>query len=119
MTDCPFCAIVAGDAPATVVRRWNDAIAIVPRGGVNSGHLLVIPTAHVQDVGTDPDVSAATMARAAEIAAELDAANIITSKGAAATQTVRHLHLHVLPRAAGDGLPLPWTPQQHEREGMA
>ena len=37
--------------------------------------------------------------------------NLITSIGPAATQTVPHLHLHLVPRRPGDGLPLPWTPQ--------
>lgn len=40
------------------------------------------------------------------------AANIITSRGSAATQTVYHLHLHVVPRREGDGLGLPWTDRQ-------
>ncbi|WP_329028215.1 HIT family protein [Streptomyces sp. NBC_00690] len=114
--NCAFCDIAAGTTPADVVREWPDAIAIRPRsGGVNDGHLLVIPREHVADVGTNPAISAATMARAAELAAELPAANVITSRGAAATQTQFHLHLHVVPRAAGDGLPLPWTPQQAAR----
>lgn len=51
------------------------------------------------------------MRRAAELMAELPAANLITSKGDAATQSVLHLHVHVVPRQADDDLPLPWTPQ--------
>lgn len=109
---CVFCAIVAGTAEATVVRQWTDAVAIRPLNPVTPGHVLVIPNVHVDDVGDDPAVSARAMACAAELAAELPAANVITSKGSAATQTVFHLHVHVVPRAAGDGLPLPWTPQQ-------
>lgn len=107
---CPFCLIVCGRAPATVLRAWPDALAIRPRhGGVTAGHVLVIPRVHVADVAEDPVVSAATMLRAAELAAEAGDCNVITSRGAAATQTVRHLHLHVVPRAEGDGLLLPWT----------
>lgn len=113
---CVFCAIVAGQAPATVVREWEDAIAIKPRsGGVTEGHLLVIPRTHVADVGIDPAVSAATMARAAELTAELPAANVITSRGVEATQSVFHLHVHVVPRAPGDGLPLPWATHHADR----
>ncbi|MFD9593114.1 HIT family protein [Kitasatospora sp. NPDC059973] len=116
MLDCVFCSIVAGSAPAEVVREWPDAIAIRPRsGGVHPGHVLVIPRQHVADAGADPDTAAAAMRRASELLAELPNANIITSKGSAATQTVFHAHWHVLPRADGDGLPLPWTPQHAAR----
>jgi histidine triad (HIT) family protein len=109
---CVFCAIVAGRAPVSLVREWPDAIAIRPLNPVTTGHVLVIPRVHVADVGTDPGVSAVVMGAAAQLAAEHPAANVITSRGTAATQTVFHLHLHVVPRETGDGLPLPWTPQQ-------
>lgn len=109
---CPFCAIVAGRAPATVVRCWPDALAIVPLSAVTAGHTLVIPKTHVADVGVDPAVSAATMGRAAELAAGFGDCNIITSRGELATQSVFHLHLHVLPRRSEDGLALPWVTRQ-------
>lgn len=109
---CVFCSIVAGCSPAVVVREWDDALAIRPLNPVTPGHLLVIPHTHVADIGEDPVVSARTMACAAELAATLDSANVITSKGSLATQTVFHLHVHVVPRRAKDALPLPWTPQQ-------
>jgi histidine triad (HIT) family protein len=113
---CVFCSIAAGTAPATVVREWPDALAIRPRGGVTAQHVLVLPRVHVPDAGADPEVTAAVMRRAAELMAEHPAANLITSRGSAATQTVFHLHVHVVPRAEGDGLPLPWTPQQTAKE---
>ncbi|WP_405506392.1 HIT family protein [Streptomyces cyaneofuscatus] len=117
---CVFCAIAAGEAPATVVHEWPDALAIRPRGGVNDGHVLVIPRTHVANAIEDPAVTGATMTRAAELAAEAGTdLNLITSVGAAATQTVHHLHIHIVPRAHGDGLPLPWTPQQEARAAKA
>jgi histidine triad (HIT) family protein len=103
---CVFCAIIAGSSPATVVHRWPDAIAIVPLSPVVEGHLLVIPTTHVRDALEDPDVTASTMRRAAEIAPH--PCNLITNVGREATQSVFHLHLHVVPRAENDGLALPW-----------
>ncbi|MDQ0696930.1 HIT family protein [Streptomyces sp. W4I9-2] len=112
VASCVFCRIVAGLAPAHVVREWDDVIAIRPLDPVAPGHVLVIPHTHVADVGERPLVSARTMACAAELTAVLPAANVITSKGSTATQTVAHLHLHVVPRTAGDHLPLPWTPQK-------
>ena len=109
MSDCPFCDILRGAIFAQFVREWHDVIAIVPLGPVVSGHTLFIPRKHVADFTTDPSVSAATMARAAEHASRLDRPfNIITSKGREATQSVFHLHLHLIPRATDDGLALPW-----------
>jgi histidine triad (HIT) family protein len=108
MDPCPFCEIIAGRAPATVVQEWDDAVAIVPLNPVTEGHLLVVPKRHVADFGADPDVSAAVMYRAALLAGGDQPMNLITSRGRAATQSVFHLHLHLVPRAPRDGLALPW-----------
>jgi histidine triad (HIT) family protein len=110
VADCVFCRIIAGTAPAVIVGRWPSVLAIVPLAPVTPGHLLVVSARHVPDAGTDPAVSATAMAAACELVARLPAANIITSIGRAATQTVMHLHLHIVPRTPGDGLHLPWTP---------
>jgi len=107
---CAFCAIAHRRAPAKIVRRWDSVVAIRPRsGGVTAGHLLVIPHQHVPDVGTDPTVTAAVFAAAAELAALLPACNVLTSKGRDGTQSVPHLHAHVVPQNAFDGLLLPWS----------
>lgn len=118
-TSCPFCDIIAGRAPGTVVREWTFAFALLPLEPVVDGHTLIIPKMHVRDFSTNPNVSGATMIAAAEFAADFrDDVNIITSRGYAATQSVFHLHLHVVPRHIGDGLALPWysgkttTPQE-------
>lgn len=110
MNGCPFCQIVAGRTAAALVREWPAAIAIVPLNPVAPGHTLVLPRRHIRDF-TDPapDV-AATMVAASELARDLGGSmNLITSRGVEATQTVFHLHLHLVPRRAGDGLPLPWA----------
>ncbi|MGY1439593.1 HIT family protein [Streptomyces reniochalinae] len=113
MSPCPFCEIAAGHAPADIVREWPDTLAVVPLNPVTLGHLLVIPRTHVPDFTDDPVVTGLTAQRTAELARDLGltAANEITSKGGAATQTVFHLHRHLVPRAPGDGLALPWTGQ--------
>ncbi|MEV8536150.1 HIT family protein [Streptomyces sp. NPDC051211] len=113
--NCAFCDIAAGRAPATLVRRWPQVLAIVPLDPLTPGHLLVLPYEHVPNAGAHPLISAITMAAAAELVADLPSANILTSKGRPATQTVDHLHLHVVPRQEGDSLPLPWTPQHAAR----
>jgi histidine triad (HIT) family protein len=106
---CPFCAIIDGSAPAEIVGQWGEAIAITPLNPVTPGHVLVIPKAHVADATENPNVTAMTMRYAARRARDLYPCNIITSAGAEATQTVRHPHIHIVPRHADDGLALPWT----------
>lgn len=115
MSACVFCEIVHGRAPAEVILRWPDAVAIRPLSPVVDGHLLVIPRVHVDDALDDPVVTAVAMHRAAQLGGQYGmkqpgmGLNFITSVGAAATQSVFHLHIHVVPRLEGDGLMLPWT----------
>jgi histidine triad (HIT) family protein len=99
---------------------YQDHIVVVPLNPVVPGHVLVIPRNHVEDFGADPITSGMVMARAAALirpyTEDGGAFNIITSIGADATQTVKHLHVHVVPRLAGDGLKLPWTDQIREKD---
>jgi histidine triad (HIT) family protein len=111
--DCVFCRIVAGIDPAEMVSSFADAIVIHPLNPVTPGHILIVPRRHVRDAGEDPQVTAKVMAVAAIYVAGCSSANLITSKGVAATQTVYHMHVHVVPREDGDGLHLPWTPSPH------
>lgn len=106
---CPFCV--------RVMNREFDAqslhaVSFEPLNPVTPGHLLVVSRLHVADAVEAPAVTADTMHLAATLAAELgEDCNLITSVGPAATQTVQHLHIHIVPRRAGDGLALPWTGQ--------
>lgn len=109
MSTCPFCLIADGLAPATIVRRWVDAIVFVPLNPVTDGHVLVAPTRHVTDFTELPSVTGVVMFRAAIVARDAGGDyNLITSRGREATQSVFHLHVHVIPRRANDGLALPW-----------
>lgn len=115
MIDCVFCRIIWGQEPAVLIQLWDDAIAIAPLNPVTPGHILVLPIAHVADFGEDPAVSTMVMGRVAELVHAArgggGSCNVITSVGEAATQTVPHLHVHLVPRRRGDGLALPWTSQ--------
>ena len=99
---------------AVVWADWGDTFAIAPRNPVTEGHALVIPREHVAHLGIDPEVTGKTFERAADFAyyrflSKGIAANLITSAGRHATQTVFHLHVHVVPRRRNDGLALPWS----------
>ena len=99
---CPFCAMA----------EHNDERIMVfePLNPVTPGHMLVVPRLHVTDATSRPDITASVMTEAAKVAKAAGPCNIITSVGADATQTVFHLHVHVVPRRPGDGLALPWAP---------
>ena len=112
MTNCPFCArITAGEYDAG--DSWS--VTFEPLNPVTPGHRLFVPRAHVADALTRPVITGRVMEYAARWATghNLGPCNLITSAGAEASQTVFHLHLHLVPRCEGDGLPLPWTGQQH------
>lgn len=107
--DCVFCAIVNETEPATVVEEWSESIAFIPINPVAPGHTLVIPKIHVKDALEDPFITAITMERASEFtSARWENANILTSVGRPATQSIFHLHIHVVPRKENDSLMLPW-----------
>lgn len=117
---CPFCEINTGRAPATFVHEWSDTIAIIPLNPVVDGHTLIIPKRHVPDFASDPTVSADTMRRAAQLMQWTDRPmNLITSRGREATQSVFHLHLHLVPRTVDDGLALPWYSSRTQKAGDA
>ena len=114
MADCLFCRIVAGEIPATIVKRSDDALAFRDIDAKAPVHVLVIPTQHVAAVrdakGADGErLLGRLLAFAAEIAAEQgldrDGYRIVTNTGRNAGQSVDHLHLHVL-----GGRKLSWPP---------
>jgi histidine triad (HIT) family protein len=114
MADCLFCRLVAGEIPARIVKRTDDAVAfhdIDPKAPV---HVLVIPTAHVPAVRNAGGAEGKTMLGrllqfAAEVAGELGlnerGYRIVTNTGQDARQSVDHLHFHVL-----GGRKLGWPP---------
>lgn len=104
-----FCQIVAGRSPVEMVREGERVIAFKPLDPVTEGHTLVIPRSHSAYVWgmSDKDLTH-TIRMVAELAAEYHPANIIQSNGHEATQSVFHVHFHVVPRRKGDRLRLPW-----------
>ncbi|QTI70272.1 HIT family protein [Gordonia polyisoprenivorans] len=120
MTNCIFCAIVAGTAPSVRVSETETTYAFMDIAPGNDGHLLVIPKRHSTDLlDIDAqDLTAVTLeaqriARAVVGDLDADGVNLLNCCGADAWQTVFHFHLHVIPRYADrdrDRLRLPWQP---------
>ena len=106
---CVFCAIVAGARPADFVLREEAAVAFLDAKPLFKGHVLVVPRAHIE---TLPDLPAETLgsvfgavqrvARAVE--AGLGAHGTFVAINNKVSQSVPHLHVHVVPRRRKDGL---------------
>jgi histidine triad (HIT) family protein len=106
---CLFCRIVAGDEDAAVVLETPDTVAFLDHRPVFKGHVLLVPRRHVV---TLPDLPADLRSPFLESAQRLATA-MLTALGAqgsftamnnTVSQSVAHLHMHVVPRTKGDGL---------------
>jgi histidine triad (HIT) family protein len=117
MADCLFCAIVAGDIPSERIDEDERTVTFMDISPATTGHALVVPRRHAQDLFDVPPedlaacaLTAQRVARRAQAALGAGGVNLIQSSGRAAWQTVLHFHIHVIPRYPGDPLVLPWTP---------
>lgn len=107
MNDCIFCDLSKING---VISYDQERVIFKPPHPVVEGHICIAPIQHVADFTENPHISGRIMEIAAAEAARLGGDfNLVTSKGAAATQSVMHLHVHLIPRRSGDGLQLPWT----------
>lgn len=113
MTDCPFCKRIDAEE-FDYFDRYS--VAFQPLNPVTPGHFLVVPRKHVAHALESPSDAGHALRLAGYLANRmgLESANFITSAGGPATQTVFHLHVHVVPRRDGDGLALPWTGQKKQ-----
>lgn len=109
-----------------MIAEEERAVAFMDINPATPGHLLVIPRAHAQDLFTiDTDDLTACVSLAQRMAHLVrdrlgaDGVNLLQSSGAAAWQTVFHLHIHVIPRYAGDPMVLPWRPTPGDPEEIA
>lgn len=110
MSECIFCEIVAGRAPASIVHADDLMLAFLDIRPVTPGHLLVVPRRHAADLaGLDKATGERLFRVGIRLAAALrgsglrcEGVNLFLADGAAAGQEVFHVHLHVFPRYNGD-----------------
>ena len=110
-----FEKLLHGELPCAKVYEDDLVFAFMDAGQVNDGHVIVATKApRVTLLECTEDEAAALMRAARRIALAVQAAfqpegiTVLQANGAAGWQTVPHLHLHVLPRHAGDGVGLTW-----------
>lgn len=121
--DCVFCRIIAGQAPASVVREDALTLAFMDMRQFHPGHVLVVPKVHVADVrDLDDETGAAMMSALIDVTRATSAAfpspgmSVWHSIGEAGGQEVFHLHFHVHPREESDRV-MEIYPSQPETPG--
>lgn len=116
-SDCIFCKIVSGDAPAYKVFEDGEVVAFLDIFPWAKGHTLVVPKRHSANLFEIPEDDAAAVMRAVRrIAPALrdtvgaEGMNLLQSNGRAGWQTVEHFHMHLIPRWSDDSLVPPAQP---------
>jgi histidine triad (HIT) family protein len=122
--DCSFCDIAAGTIAADIV--WSDhvAVAFLDRSPLFHGHTLVIPRRHVVTLPElEPDEVGPFFRRVQAVAAVLPevlgAGGTFVANNNVVSQSVAHLHVHVVPRTRGDGLRGFFWPRTRYRDDEA
>jgi histidine triad (HIT) family protein len=124
MADCVFCAIADGSIPADRVLETDDLVGFLDTRPVFKGHVLLVPREHVV---TLPDLPAALrdpfLAAGQRLATAmvegLGAQGSFVAMNNTVSQSVPHLHLHVVPRTKGDGLRGFFWPRTKYADGEA
>ena len=109
MADCLFCGVVDGTVDAHVVLTTADFIAFLDHRPVFKGHTLLVPRAHHVTLPDLPaELTGAFLQTGQRLATAmrdgLDAQGSFVAINNVVSQSVPHLHLHVVPRTRGDGL---------------
>jgi histidine triad (HIT) family protein len=119
MADCIFCKIIAGQIPCTKVYEDVTCLVFMDINPISPGHTLVVPKKHYEAITEMPADEAAALfasipalAAAVKAALKAEALNVLQNNGRAAGQAVDHLHVHLIPRWAGDGLGFRWPAKQ-------
>lgn len=117
-TTCLFCRLIAGDGEVSVVHEDERTVTIMDIQPVQPGHMLVLPRGHATRLAELDPEDGAQMFRVAHAAAaslrasdlRCEGVNLFLADGEAAGQEEDHVHLHVWPRASGDGFGLRLPP---------
>jgi histidine triad (HIT) family protein len=125
--NCLFCRIVSGEVAATIVYEDEQSIAFLDHRPLFHGHTLLVPRVHVETLADLPLSRVGPFFETAQllsvaVQAGLDAEGTFVAINNRVSQSVPHLHVHVVPRRKGDGLKgffWPRTKYKNEEEMLA
>ncbi|MBM3895896.1 MAG: HIT family protein [Thaumarchaeota archaeon] len=106
--DCIFCKIADGKIPARIILESNKSLAFLDAFPLASGHSLVIPKKHYEKIQQMPadenyDLFNLVQQVTEKIDALTNAELIAVHNGKESGQEIPHVHVHIIPRSAGDG----------------
>jgi len=107
--ECLFCRIVSGELAATIVYEDENTVAFLDHRPLFSGHTLLVPRQHVETLGDLPAKLVAPYFEAAQllaltVEAAMEAEGTFVAMNNRVSQSVPHLHVHIVPRRRKDGL---------------
>lgn len=120
-----FARIIAGEIPCQRVFENEHVLALLDIRPLAEGHTLVLPkrtVARFEDLTSEEAAELGrqlvAIARKVVAATAAEGFNILLNDGQVAGQEVPHVHFHIVPRRAGDGLGYRWRPQQRSAEEL-
>ncbi len=122
--ECVFCRIIAGAIPAYIVYEDAEAVAFLDNDPLFPGHVLLCPRQHYATLADLPlqltgPIFAATQLLAKAVEAAVDAEGTFVAMNNHISQTVPHLHIHIVPRRRKDGLRGFFWPRQQYKDDAA
>ena len=123
--NCIFCKIANGEIPSKSIYEDEDFKVILDLGPATKGHALILPKKHAANLFELPEEAAANaMVLAKKLGKQMkenlhaDGLNLVQNNGEAAGQTVKHFHLHLIPRYQDDGQNILWNPGEASQEEL-
>ena len=109
MDSCLFCRIVSGDLSATIVYEDDNSFAFLDHRPLFPGHTLLVPREHAETLGDLPTKNVGPYFEAAQLLSRavesaMEAEGTFVAMNNRVSQSVPHLHVHVVPRRKKDGL---------------
>jgi histidine triad (HIT) family protein len=106
---CKFCQVIEGEVPAHFVLDGDDVVAFLDHRPLFPGHTLVLPRDHIETLADLPDDRVGPFFRQVQrvdgaVRAAMEAPGSFVAENNVVSQSVPHLHVHVVPRRRKDGL---------------
>ena len=125
MDNCIFCKIANGSIPSKTIYEDEKFRVILDLGPATKGHALILPKEHYADIYEIPEETIGDAMKLAKKMAGLmtdklgcDGFNIVQNNGEAAGQTVKHFHIHLIPRYKDDGQHILWEPGEVSQDEL-